>query len=37
VIEKVKYIGKTEMIVLDDNGNIHAVADGRGDDSVATE
>jgi gamma-glutamyltranspeptidase/glutathione hydrolase len=37
VIEKVKQIGKTEMIVLDDNGNIHAVADGRGDDSVAVE
>lgn len=37
VIEKVKQIGKTEMIVLDDNGTIHAVADGRGDDSVAVE
>ncbi|REC46487.1 gamma-glutamyltransferase [Chryseobacterium pennipullorum] len=37
VIEKVKQIGKTEMIVLDESGNIHAVADGRGDDSVATE
>ncbi|MBV8325380.1 gamma-glutamyltransferase [Chryseobacterium sp.] len=37
VIEKVKQIGKTEMIVLDENGNIHAVADGRGDDSVAVE
>lgn len=37
VIEKVKYIGKTEMIVIDDNGTIHAVADGRGDDSVAIE
>lgn len=37
VIEKTKYIGKTEMIVLDENGNIHAVADGRGDDSVAVE
>lgn len=37
VIEKIKQIGKTEMIVLDDNGSIHAVADGRGDDSVATE
>ncbi len=37
VIEKVKQIGKTEMIILDENGNIHAVADGRGDDSVATE
>jgi gamma-glutamyltranspeptidase/glutathione hydrolase len=37
VIEKTKYIGKTEMIVLDENGSIHAVADGRGDDSVAVE
>lgn len=30
-------IGKTEMITIDDNGTIHAVADGRGDDSVAVE
>ena len=37
VIEKIKQIGKTEMIVIDDNGTIHAVADGRGDDSVAVE
>lgn len=37
VIEKIKYIGKTELILMDDNGNIHAVADGRGDDSVAVE
>ncbi|MDH6253195.1 gamma-glutamyltranspeptidase/glutathione hydrolase [Chryseobacterium sp. H1D6B] len=37
VIEKVKQIGKTEMIVIEDNGTIHAVADGRGDDSVAVE
>lgn len=37
VIEKVKYIGKTEMIVIDDTATIHAVADGRGDDSVAVE
>ena len=37
VVEKVKQIGKTEMIVIDDNGNIQAVADGRGDDSVAVE
>jgi gamma-glutamyltranspeptidase/glutathione hydrolase len=36
-IEKIKYIGKTELILMDDNGNIHAVADGRGDDSVAVE
>jgi gamma-glutamyltranspeptidase/glutathione hydrolase len=25
------------MILIDDEGNIHAVADGRGDDSVAVE
>lgn len=37
VIEKVKYIGKTEMIVIDHTNTIHAVADGRGDDSVAVE
>ncbi|SHK22164.1 gamma-glutamyltransferase [Chryseobacterium polytrichastri] len=37
VFEKVKYIGKTEMIVIDDTNTIHAVADGRGDDSVAVE
>ncbi|KMQ67452.1 gamma-glutamyltranspeptidase [Chryseobacterium sp. FH2] len=30
-------IGKTEMITIDDNGTIHAVADGRGDDSVGVE
>jgi gamma-glutamyltranspeptidase/glutathione hydrolase len=30
-------IGRTEMILIDDNGNIHAVADGRGDDSVGVE
>ncbi len=30
-------LGRTEMILIDDNGNIHAVADGRGDDSVAVE
>jgi len=35
--EKWGQIGRTEMILLDDNGNIHAVADGRGDDSVAVE
>lgn len=37
VVEKIKLIGKTEMIVIDANGNIQAVADGRGDDSVAVE
>jgi len=35
--EKVSQIGRTEMILMDENGNIHAVADGRGDDSVAVE
>lgn len=35
--EKWNQIGRTEMILVDDNGNIHAVADGRGDDSVAVE
>ncbi|QQQ28408.1 gamma-glutamyltransferase [Chryseobacterium indoltheticum] len=35
--ERVNQLGRTEMILIDDNGNIHAVADGRGDDSVAVE
>lgn len=35
--EKWGQIGRTEMILIDDEGNIHAVADGRGDDSVAVE
>lgn len=35
--EKVSQIGRTEMIVIDENGNAVAVADGRGDDSVAME
>lgn len=35
--ERGKRLGKTEMILIDDSGNIHAVADGRGDDSVAVE
>lgn len=30
-------IGKTEMIVSDDRGNITAIADDRGDDAVAVE
>lgn len=37
IFEKVRQLGRTEMILIDDNGNIHAVADGRGDDSVAVE
>lgn len=35
--EKWGQIGRTEMIMIDDEGSIHAVADGRGDDSVAVE
>ena len=35
--EKIKQIGRTEMILVDDNKTIHAVADGRGDDSVGVE
>jgi gamma-glutamyltranspeptidase / glutathione hydrolase len=35
--EKIPQIGRTEVILVDDNQNIHAVADGRGDDSVGVE
>lgn len=35
--EKRGGIGRTEMIVIDEKGNATAVADGRGDDSVAVE
>lgn len=35
--ENVSQIGRTELIVIDANGNTTAVADGRGDDSVAAE
>lgn len=35
--EKVSQIGRTEVIVVDSNQNIHVVADGRGDDSVGVE
>lgn len=35
--ERLDHIGKTEVITIDENGTIHAVADGRGDDSVAVE
>ena len=35
--EKRGGIGRTEMIVIDKNGNATAVADSRGDDSVAVE
>lgn len=36
-IERISQIGRTEMIVIDEKGNITGVADGRGDDSVAVE
>lgn len=36
-IEQRSQIGRTEMIVITENGNATAVADGRGDDSVAVE
>ncbi len=36
-IEKVGQIGRTELILIDQFGNATAVADGRGDDSVAVE
>lgn len=35
--ENAGQIGRTELIVIDEKGNATAVADGRGDDSVATE
>jgi gamma-glutamyltranspeptidase/glutathione hydrolase len=35
--ERWEQLGRTEMILVDENGTIHAVADGRGDDSVAVE
>ena len=36
-IQKTAQIGRKELIVIDDEGNATAVADGRGDDSVAVE
>ena len=36
-IEKTAQIARTEIIVIDENGNATAVADGRGDDSVGVE
>lgn len=36
-IERITGIGRTEMIVIDEQGNATAVADGKGDDSVAIE
>lgn len=35
--EKWGQLGRTEMILIEENGTIHAVADGRGDDSVSVE
>ncbi len=35
--DRINQIGKTEMILINENGNATAVADGRGDDSVAAE
>lgn len=35
--QEVPQLGRVEMIVVDENGNYHAVADGRGDDSVGVE
>ena len=35
--DRINQIGKTEIIVINENGNATAVADGRGDDSVAAE
>ncbi|QOW09261.1 gamma-glutamyltransferase [Kaistella flava (ex Peng et al. 2021)] len=36
-IERTSQIGRTELIIIDENGNAIAVADGRGDDSVGVE
>ena len=36
-IERTAKIGRTELIIIDEDGNAVAVADGRGDDSVAVE
>ena len=36
-IDKRSQIGRTEMILIDDNKTVHAVADGSGDDSVGVE
>ncbi|MGO2357155.1 gamma-glutamyltransferase [Mesonia sp.] len=35
--KKTAKIGRTEVILVDKNGKSHAVADGRGDDSVGVE
>ncbi|KQR94929.1 gamma-glutamyltranspeptidase [Chryseobacterium sp. Leaf180] len=36
-VERWGQLGRTEMILIDDGGTVHAVADGRGDDSIAVE
>ena len=36
-IERISQLGRTEMVVIDEKGNAVAVADGRGDDSVAVQ
>ncbi len=36
-IARTSQIGRTELIIIDEQGNAIAVADGRGDDSVAVE
>lgn len=36
-IDRISGIGRTEMIMIDEQGNATAVADGKGDDSVAIE
>jgi len=36
-VEKDSQIGRTELILINEDGNAVAVADGRGDDSVAVE
>lgn len=35
--DRISQIGRTEMIAIDENGVVTGVADGRGDDSVASE
>lgn len=35
--DRIIQIGRTEMIAIDENGVVTGVADGRGDDSVASE
>ena len=37
VPDRINMIGRVELIKINENGTIDAVADGRGDDSVAIE